>query len=127
MALSLYYKSPSTYKCIRKNGIILPGETIVKRWLNSISFSTPYMDQIRLKIPGMSENEKNCTILLDEVVIINFFYYQMKLRTPSWNQLVFVLFRNMEQYFLITFFKHLFHPTVYFLQTCGGEPSLNPR
>jgi len=79
MALSLYYKSPSTYKFMRKNGIILPGETTVRRWLNSISFSTgfpkAYMDQIRLKISGMSENEKKCTILLDEVAIMKTLEY----------------------------------------------------
>jgi len=70
IALSLYYKSPSTYKFMRKNG----GETTVRRWLKSISFSTgfpkAYMDQIKLKISGMSENEKKCTILLDEVAIM---------------------------------------------------------
>ncbi|XP_060855057.1 uncharacterized protein LOC132932707 [Metopolophium dirhodum] len=79
MAPSLYYKSPSTYKFMRKNGIILPGETTVRRWLNSISFSTEfpkaYMDQIRLKISGMSENEKKCTILLDEVAIMKSLEY----------------------------------------------------
>lgn len=79
MALSLYYKSPSTYKFMSKNGIILPGETTVRRWLVSISFSTgfpkAYMDQIRLKISGMSENEKKCAILFDEVAIMKTLEY----------------------------------------------------
>jgi len=79
IALSLYYKSPSTNKFMRKNGIILPGETTVRRWLNSISFSTgfpkAYMDQIRLKISGMSEKEKKFTILLDEVAIVKTLEY----------------------------------------------------
>lgn len=77
IALSLYYKS--TYKFMRKNGIILPGEATVRRWLNSISFSTgfpkAYMDQIKLKISGRSENEKKCTILLDEVAIMKTLEY----------------------------------------------------
>lgn len=38
VALSLYYKSPSTYKFMRKNGIVLPGESTVGRWLNSINY-----------------------------------------------------------------------------------------
>lgn len=33
------------------------------------------MDQIRLKISGMSENEKKCTILLDEVAIMKTLEY----------------------------------------------------
>jgi len=75
IALSIYYKSPSTYKCMRKNGIVLPGESTVRHWLSSINYSTDfpkaYMAQIKLKTSEMSENEKRCTILLDEVAIMN--------------------------------------------------------
>ncbi|KAF0704147.1 Transposable element P transposase, partial [Aphis craccivora] len=73
LSLSLYYKSPSTYKYMRKNKIILPGESTVRCWLNSISYSTGfsprYMEQIKLKVSCMSFQEKKVTILLDEISI----------------------------------------------------------
>ncbi|XP_022176727.1 uncharacterized protein LOC111038100 [Myzus persicae] len=66
IALSLYYKSPATYKFMRKNDIILPGESTIRRWLNSINYSTgfppKYMEQIKLKISGIKGNEKKCAI-----------------------------------------------------------------
>ncbi|KAL4091160.1 hypothetical protein QTP88_025897 [Uroleucon formosanum] len=73
-ALSLYYKSPSTYRYMVKNGIVLAGESTVRRWLNSICFSTgfsdKYMEQIKLKTSRMSYVEKKCVILLDEISIM---------------------------------------------------------
>lgn len=45
IALPLYYKSPSTYKFMRTNGIILPAESTVRRWLNSINFSTGFPEK----------------------------------------------------------------------------------
>lgn len=79
IALSLYYKSPSTYKFMRTNGIILPAESTVRRWLNSISFSTgfpeKYMEQIKLKISNMNKQEKKCAILLDEISIMRTIEY----------------------------------------------------
>lgn len=79
IALSLYYKSPATYKFMRKNDIILPGESTIRRWLNSINYSTgfppKYMEQIKLKISGMKGNEKKCAILLDEVSIMKYIEY----------------------------------------------------
>ncbi|KAL4085312.1 hypothetical protein QTP88_027171 [Uroleucon formosanum] len=73
-ALSLYYKSPSTYRYMVKNGIVLAGESTVRRWLNSICFSTgfsdKYMEQIKLKTSGMSYVEKKCVILLDKISIM---------------------------------------------------------
>lgn len=73
LAMSLYYKSPSTYKYMRKNKAVLPGESTVRRWLNSISYSTglspKYMEQLKLKADCMSIKEKKCVIMLDEIAI----------------------------------------------------------
>jgi len=73
-ALSLYYKSPSTYRYMVKNCLVLSGESTVRRWLNSISFSTgfsdKYMEQTKLKTSGMSYVEKKSVILLDEISIM---------------------------------------------------------
>lgn len=72
VALSIYYKSPSTYKYMSRNAIILPGERTVRRWLQSInysaSFSEKYLEQIKLKVSNMSYDEKKCVLLLDEVL-----------------------------------------------------------
>jgi hypothetical protein len=82
-ALSLYYKSPSTYRYMRKNNLVLPGESTIRRWLNSISFSTgfsdKYFEQIKLKTSEMSYVEKKCVILLDEISIMKFIEYNKTL------------------------------------------------
>lgn len=79
IALSSYYKSPATYKLMRKNGIILPGESTIRHWLNSITYLTgfplKYMEQIKLKTSEMKGNEKKCAILLDEVSIMKSIEY----------------------------------------------------
>jgi len=79
LALSIYYKSPSTYEYMRKNKIILPGASTVRRWLNSINFSTgfssKYMVQIQLKVSFMSYQEKQCVVLLDEISIMKSIEY----------------------------------------------------
>lgn len=79
VALSLYYKSPSTYKYMRKNGIVLPGESTVRRWLNSINYETgysiKYMEQIKIKTSNFMYDEKKCVILLDEVSIMKSIEY----------------------------------------------------
>lgn len=63
VALSLYYKSSSTFKYMRRNGIVLPGESTVRRWLNSINYSTgfpiKYMEQIQLKLQIFLMKKKN--------------------------------------------------------------------
>lgn len=47
---------------MRKNNIILPGESTVQRWLNSINYSTgfpeKYMEQLKLKTLEMTYAEK---------------------------------------------------------------------
>lgn len=79
VSLSLYYKSPSTYKYMRKNGIVLPGESTVRHWLDSINYDTgcsmKYMEQIKLKTSNFTYDEKKCVILLDEVSIIKSIEY----------------------------------------------------
>jgi hypothetical protein len=79
IALSLYYKSPSAYMYMRKNGIILPGGSTVRRWLNSINYTTgfseKYIKQLKLKLSDMTYSEKKCVILLDEISIMKCIEY----------------------------------------------------
>lgn len=73
IAMSIYYKSPSTYKHMRKIGIILPGDSTIRRWLKSIEylpgFVGEYISQIKLKVSNMSYIDKKCVVLLDEMAV----------------------------------------------------------
>lgn len=68
---------------MRKNGIILPGESTVRRMLQSIAyvpgFLTKYSDQLVLKIKAMSEVEKKCVILFDDMAIMKRIEYNKNL------------------------------------------------
>lgn len=83
LALSLYYKSPSAYIYMRKNGIILPSESTVRRWLRSIlyvpGFVKEYLNQIKLKVSSMKESDKKCSVLFDEVAIMKHIEYNKSL------------------------------------------------
>jgi hypothetical protein len=73
IAMSIYYKLPSTYKHTRKIGIILPGDSTIRRWLKSIEylpgFVGEYLSQTKLKVSNMSYIDKKCFVLLDEMAI----------------------------------------------------------
>jgi hypothetical protein len=64
---------------MRKNKKILPGANTVRRWLNSVHFTTGfssrYMEQIQLKVSFMSYQEKQCVVLLDEISIMKYIEY----------------------------------------------------
>lgn len=74
IAFSIYYKSPSTYKYMRKNKITLPGESTIRRWLQSINYSpgfpNEYIQQVKYKVSSMNYHQKKCVVLLDEVALM---------------------------------------------------------
>ncbi|CAI6371562.1 unnamed protein product [Macrosiphum euphorbiae] len=78
-ALSIFYKSPSTYKYMRKSGIVLHGESTLRRWLKSIhflpGFNKEYLYHIKLKVSEMSKSDKKCIILHDEISIMTVIKY----------------------------------------------------
>lgn len=41
IAFSIFYKSPSTYKYMRKNKITLPGESTMRRWFCKVLIILP--------------------------------------------------------------------------------------
>lgn len=83
IALSIYYKSPSTYKYMRRHGIVLPGESTVRRWLRSIEyvpgFINDYLNHIKIKVSAMTYTDKKCVILLDEMSILKCIEYNKAL------------------------------------------------
>lgn len=74
IAFSIYYKSPSTYKYMRRNKITLPGESTMRRWLQSINyypgFPIEYIQQVKYKVSSMNYHQKKCVVLLDEVSLM---------------------------------------------------------
>ena len=73
-AMSIYYKSPTTYSFLRRNGIVLPGESTVRRWFNSIAFSTginkKYCEHLKSKASEMTPMQKACVIMFDEIILM---------------------------------------------------------
>jgi len=73
VATSIYFKSPSTYRFMRRNKIVLPGVTTIQRWLKSLmylpGFVTEYNSQLTLMTKVMTEQEKKCVVLIDEMSI----------------------------------------------------------
>lgn len=68
-ALSLFYKSPSTYKFLRNSKkIILPGITTVKRWIENYNFCPEFnaalYEQLKTEADSMTEQENNCTLVV---------------------------------------------------------------
>lgn len=79
-SLSLFYKSPSAYKFVRNSKkITLPSLTTIKRWIGSSNFrpgfNTALFKQLKLKSDSMTEQEKHCTLVFDELKIKNFLEY----------------------------------------------------
>ncbi|KAL4126560.1 hypothetical protein QTP88_010781 [Uroleucon formosanum] len=79
-AINLYYKSPATYKFLRNNQqIILPGETTLRRWIGKSKFcpgfNSLWLKQIKIKLDTMSDDEKYCVIIFDEMKIKSFLEY----------------------------------------------------
>lgn len=78
-ALKLYYKSPSAYKLLRTKQINLPGITTIKRLISSYKFKPGFnasiFKQLALKVSSMTEEEKYCTLVFDEMKIKKFLEY----------------------------------------------------
>lgn len=75
-ALSLLYKSPSTYKFLYySKQINLPGLSSIKRWIGNLKclpgFNPALFKQLKTKVDPMSNEEKCCTLIFDEMKIKN--------------------------------------------------------
>lgn len=79
-ALSLFYKSPSTYKFLRNNKkITLPGMSTIRRWIGNSKFRPGFNSglfrQLKKKCESMSQDELYCTLIFDEMKIKNYLEY----------------------------------------------------
>ncbi|KAL4135438.1 hypothetical protein QTP88_007047 [Uroleucon formosanum] len=78
-ALKLYYKSPSAYKFLRNIQINLPGVSTIRRLISSYKYkpglNANILKQLTLKFGSMSDEEKYCTLVFDEMKIKKFLEY----------------------------------------------------
>lgn len=72
-ALLSYYKSPKAYKFWRSLGIILPSESTIRKWIGNSKFKAGFSPrlfyQIKKKSEVMTDEEKYCTVIFDEMKI----------------------------------------------------------
>ncbi|KAK9675009.1 Transposase protein [Popillia japonica] len=78
-ALALYYKSPSAYKFLRKQKIILPSVSTIRRWIGESDLlpglNNKYLSLLKLKVSTMEEAEKQCIIMFDEMKLKSLLEY----------------------------------------------------
>lgn len=83
LAISLFYKSPATYKWMRKNNIILPSVKKLYTWLKALEhkpgFSPEYITQLKTMSKMMSSKEKKCVVLVEEMPIKRYLEYNKSL------------------------------------------------
>jgi len=78
-SLKLYYKSPSAFKFLRNIQINLPRVSTIRRLISSYKFkpglNANILKQLMLKVGSMSDEEKYCTLVFDEMKIKKFLGY----------------------------------------------------
>lgn len=79
-SIGFFYKSPSAYKYLRNNqNLILPGLSTIKKWIGSSKFlpgfNIDFLKQLQLKIETMSDEEKYCVVVFDEMSIKKYLEY----------------------------------------------------
>jgi len=55
IAVSIYYKSLTTYKYLRKNNVVLPGVSTIQGWLNSIKYMAGYIAEYNAQLKIMTK------------------------------------------------------------------------
>lgn len=73
VALGMYYKSPSMYKFLRKNKVILPSVSSIQLWLSKYhtnpGINKKIFQRLKIKSETMTLREKKCVLLFDEMAI----------------------------------------------------------
>lgn len=82
-ALLSYYKSPSAYNYWRNAlKIKLPAVSTIRNWLSELDclpgFNLPVIQEIERKVQSMSDSEKVCSLLFDEIKIKKCIEYSTK-------------------------------------------------
>lgn len=79
VALSLYYKSPTTYKFLRSKGCILPAPSTIVSWMRTYrqkpGLNNRLLKVVKIKVETMTSKQKECALLFDEMAIKQFLEY----------------------------------------------------
>lgn len=100
-SLQLFYKSPSTYKFLRVNlKLVLPSISVIRKWIGNSKFnpgfSPKHFNDIKIKVETMSEKEKCCTVVFDEMRIKSYLEYNQSLdRVEGFEDLGFLGRKNL--------------------------------
>lgn len=82
VATTLFYKSPSLYRFLRLNKVVLPSESSVKMWITDFNakagFDKILLNKINEKVKTMAPSEKRCILMFDEMDIKQFVDYSRK-------------------------------------------------
>lgn len=78
--LQHFYKLPSAYKFLRNSKkITLPGLTTIKSWIGGSKFlpgfNSALFKLLKIKADSMTQQEKYCSLVFDELKIKNFLEY----------------------------------------------------
>ncbi|XP_039291443.1 uncharacterized protein LOC120353042 [Nilaparvata lugens] len=73
LAISIFLRSPSTYRYFREI-MILPSESTIRMWLSSkkchsTGFNKNLFEKIKIKVDTMSDMEKACVLMFDDMSI----------------------------------------------------------
>ena len=81
LAMALYYQSPKCYKTLRKL-FRLPSKSTLLEWIQVIDvkpgISEFILNILAAKVKTMSDSEKNCSLLVDEVSLKPGYQYDIK-------------------------------------------------
>lgn len=81
MALSLYKVGPAAYRCLRKI-FTLPSEVTISRLISNANIgpgiNENLFEQLKKKVKQMSDTDKLCSLIFDEMSIMPHFYYNRK-------------------------------------------------
>ena len=79
LSLAMYYRSPRQYKAFEKMGFKLPSVRTVQRWVSVLrmkaGIDNAVIKQFSIFVKTMSEMEKKCVVIFDEMTIKKWVFY----------------------------------------------------
>jgi hypothetical protein len=79
LALTMFYKSPSSYNFLRLQNLNLPGPSSVRGWIGQFKFlpgiNRSFFVHLKHKFEFKEYKEKACTVCIDEIFIKEFLEY----------------------------------------------------
>lgn len=80
--MSFYYKSPSAYIHLRRQGVVLAAPTTIRRWLSKTNCLPGLRPEVFRQIKARFEHEtiknKSCVVSFDETIITSGLEYNKK-------------------------------------------------